>query len=301
MADIDERDRKRLSPLDRSKDLLPFRRAEKLSKQSLYWLAVSALPMAEGARKWILEFLKRLEEHLDKEHKLRPESFLDFKSLVKLSDMKDAFMRTAMEYRPHLGLARRPGEDVTFPEPPSEEDVYAFGDGSKKFDMAEYVADYMYWFLDKAAVAQRELFFGHGGMTSLYIAPDPATEAPEMAFTPGMLKHPMFKQFDVKRIHQQTFSLQDGFLNKSKELFGEDIKNDPQYPGMLFILPLLETRHFFGADEETVEKWYSLFDVYIRESMLDKGVLIASKHELDEAFIEILKAMREEGWVYPVA
>ena len=206
-----------------------------------------------------------------------------------------------MLFRSHLGLSRRPGEEVTFPAPPSEEDVYAFGDGSKKFSMSEYVADYMYWFLDKSPVPQRELFFGHGGMTTLYIPPDPATEAPEIAFTPGMMKHPMFKKFDVQRVHQQTFSLQDGFLQKSKELFGEDIKNDPQYPGMFFILPLLETRHFFAADDETVENWYSLFEVYIRESVLDKGVLVASKHDLDEPIIEILKAMREEGWVYPVS
>ncbi len=301
MAEKVDRSRERLSPIDRSKELLPFRRAEKITNQSLYWLAAGAWPMSDGLRKWVLEFCRRIEEHFKGELGLRPESFLAFKALEKLGDMKDAFLRTAIEHRPHLGLARRPGEEVTFPAPPTEQDVYAFGDGSKKFSMSDYIADFAYWFLNKAAVEQRELFFGHGGMTTLYLAPDPETEAPEMAFTPGMMKHPMFKKFNVQRHHEMTYSLQDSFLPKSKELFGEDIKNDPQFPGMLFILPLLETRHFFGADDETVEKWYSLFDVYMRESMLDKGVLIASKHDLDEPMIEILKAMRDEGWVYPVS
>jgi hypothetical protein len=47
------------------------------------------------------------------------------------------------------------------------------------------------------------------------------------------------------------------------------------------------------------EKWFGLFDLYVNESPDDKGLLLASKTDLDEDLIEMLKEMREEDFVYP--
>jgi hypothetical protein len=42
-------------------------------------------------------------------------------------------------------------------------------------------------------------------------------------------------------------ALQDGFLAKSKKLFGKPFENDPAYRGMLFILSLMTCRNFVEA------------------------------------------------------
>lgn len=291
----------RLTPIDRSRELLPLQKAEKLTRAALYWVPIEKIPLSKGRRTWQLEFFKRFEAAVTAEFELRPELFVDYKTLLYHDELKEEFLRHALEFRPHQGLARRPAEEITFPDVPNEEELLEMIDERKMADVGDYIANYAYWLLGKAPEKQRELFLGYGALTMLYLPPDPETEAPPMAFTPGMMKHPVFQQIDVEKSYREGFALKDSFLAKSKELFAEDLKRDPQYPGLIFVLPLLESQQFFSVEDEELEKWFSLFDVYVRENVADRGLVIASKHDLDEMLIEIIKSMREEEWTYPEA
>ena len=116
------------------------------------------------------------------------------------------------------------------------------------------------------------------------------------------MAHAAFKRIpggaDPNRTMQESFSLLDGFLDKSKELFGKGLEDNPEYPGILFILPLLATQDFFARPEEEVKQWFELFDVYVGESPVDQGVLLAAGFEIEPLLIEILAEMRDAGQGY---
>lgn len=95
-------------------------------------------------------------------------------------------------------------------------------------------------------------------------------------------------------------ALQSPFLMQSKEIFASDLADDPQYPGWVFALPLLSMANFLEAAPDEVDRWFSFFGVYLRESPEDKGMLLASKGNLEEDLEQVLDQMREEGARYPV-
>ncbi|HUG82761.1 MAG TPA: hypothetical protein VML01_13910 [Bryobacterales bacterium] len=290
----------RLSPVDRSRDLLPFRRADELKQCCLYWLPVRSFPAPDSQKNWQLEFFKRLVQRAKDKWALRVETFFQYKSVI---DINDQFQRTAMEFQPLLGLSRRPNAGPLPLMPTNEqlhEDPEAVLRGEKKININDYLADYCYWFVTKAGEKQRESFLGRGGMTMMFLKADPNTVPPEIYFSPHDREtNKAFQMMDVDAVIQGGFSLADEFLPKSKELFGEDLKDEPQIEGIKFILPLLHTADFFSQPKEMHEKWFGLFDLYVNESPDDKGLLLASKTDLDEDLIEMLKEMREEDFVYP--
>ncbi len=69
----------RLTPLDRSRDLLPLKRADQLTRCALYWIPVSAFPVPSGQRAWLDVFLDRVSDLMQKAHQLRAELFLQYK------------------------------------------------------------------------------------------------------------------------------------------------------------------------------------------------------------------------------
>jgi hypothetical protein len=172
-------------------------------------------------------------------------------------------------------------------------------EGRKQFNFNEFAPDYCYWFVDKSEKKQRELFFGHGGMSFIFLNPDPKTKAPALPFSAAIRREPIFQKFDIDRIHARTFALLDGFQEKSKKLFGSGLEEDPQIKGLPYILPLLGTGDFFNQPEEEVKKWFELFDVYVNESPADKGVIFASGIDVVDDLIRMLKQMRKNGVEYP--
>jgi len=100
---------------------------------------------------------------------------------------------------------------------------------------------------------------------------------------------------------QELYSLQDGFLEKSKASFGEPIREDPSYEGIPFVLPFLEARHFLEASAEERARWFEVFDGYMIESMKDAGVLMAFKDPaFDDVIYAVLQAMQSEGVLWPI-
>jgi len=256
-------------------------------------MPVASVPVPQSQKQWLLIFLEGLSSVLKHQFGLRSELFLQFKILYP--NLMEEFMRSGTQFSPVPGLGRRPGSD--FPRLPSIDEVSKEVQ-SGKIDVLKHLPDLSYWFVDKAEKEQRELFFGEGGMSILFLKPDPKTKAPEIPFSPTLRKQPLFGRIDVDRVHARTFALMDDFQERSKELLGTGLEDNPQFKGLRFILPLLTTRDFFSEPAEEVKKWFELFDVYVTESQADKGIILASKVDLEDHLIQLLKGMREKGLEY---
>src|SRR5579863_2339429 len=285
----------RLSPVDRTLDLHPWRRAQALTRCFLYWMPVSCFPIAAQERAWLMEFFNRFVELAATQFELRGEAFLNFKTVEEL---RIPFIKTASEFSPILGWTRQPGSQLVA-MPPQEEIKEILRSGNK-FDVTGIIQDRCYWFLKKVGIRQREIFFGHGGFTILFLKADPATKPPRLPFTEAMRKQ--CEQIQVSTLEDLmagAFAMKDGFLAKSKQLFGAGLEDAPGFRGIPFILPQLCTEDFFNRPAEECESWFQLFDIYIGESSSDKGILLASKTDLEEKLIALLTQMRQDGFDYP--
>ena len=283
--------RPRLSTADYS----PWTRAHALQDCFLYWLPVSQFPIMQSEKTWLLNFLARLTAQLKQENDLRCETFLQYKS-VDDNCMAD-FIKYRQRARTLIGMGRRPG--ATLPKAPTEEQIKKVREEGKPFDYRAWVGDYSYWFVPKQAEVQRELFFGLGGTTSIFFAPDPKTKAPPLPFTPRLrAAHPAFKAFDIDAGNESLFALTDSFLQRSKEMFGQGLEETPQWDGLAFVLPLLDSGHFFAADADMRAAWFDLFDVYLNESVADGGILLAFRKDFEPLLNGILEDMRNEGLQY---
>jgi hypothetical protein len=293
-------EKSRLTPIDRSRDLLPWRKAERVASCSLYWMPVRGYPMPAEQKQWLMVFLDRLAELLGKQQGVQPEVFLQFK--VIYPDLLQTFTDNSFDLYPFMGLSRRPGSELP-PPPTMEKDVVPIQQGKKKFDFGEFIGDYCYWFVFKDDHRQREMFLGHGGMSILYLKPDPKAQAAPVKISPKVRANPKFggflEQFNVDKVIGSTGSLQHEFLAKSKKLFGAGLEKRAEWRGLLFIIPLLRTSDFFDRPEQERQSWFQVFDYYVNESPEDKGILFAAKGDFDQTLIDMLRQMRDDGLRYP--
>jgi hypothetical protein len=171
--------------------------------------------------------------------------------------------------------------------------------GEKEFKIKEWLPDYCYWFLSKLERRQREEFLGYGGLSLISMKPDPKTVPPKLPFTETFKKkHKVFQTFDVDALLSRTCSLVDEFQAKSKELFAADLKEDPRYSGLLFVMPILSSADFFQRPAEECDNWFKLWDIYVRESPEDKGIILATRLDIEEQIIELLREMKDKGQKY---
>jgi hypothetical protein len=288
--------KKRLTPQDRSRDLLPFRRAEEVQRCFLYWAPAGPFPIPAGQRQWWLQFLDKLAETAGGRLGLRAETFLQVKPASE-EPLSRALLANMEEFVPLTGLSRRPGTKP--PEPDLQQDVADLQAGRKKYNVNDYVTDFCYWFVDKSGAKQREALFGHGAMNLLFLKPDPKTQPPEIPKIRAVRESAAFQGVDLDRMASQAYSLKDGWLAKSRELLGADLANHPHYRRIPFVVPLLSTQDFFSQTEEEVKKWFEIFDIYLGESPMDKGIVMASSVDFEKDLRELLHQMKEQGLKYP--
>jgi hypothetical protein len=285
----------RLTPLKRSEELLPFRKAHSLTRCALFWIPVQYFPIPSAQRTWLLTFFDRFVARIAGQHQLRVEQFLQYKTVP---DVLAAFMKTSKEFSPLMGLTRRPGAPLQ--RLPSKEELKAAVESGKDVDLKNYMPDYAYWFSAKLDHAQRETFFGFGGLTALFMPPDPNTQPPPLPMLPEWFRrHPFAQSIDLSKALGPVFALQDEFLRKSKTLFGADLENEPSYPGLPYIIPLLSSQDLIQAPTDECKKWFELFRVYVNESPADKGIIIAAQEDIEPDIIDVLQAMRAEDLLYP--
>ena len=290
----------RVEPL-KEKLLSPFVRANAVEDASIYWLPVSQFPMLLPEREWLLEFQRRLALRLGNAPGLREECFLQFKSLYP--DLLERFTATTGDYVPMTGLSLTPG--TASPPLPDMDSIRKQVEEAQKsgnaIDVNRWMPDYLHWFLLKKAEAQRRDFFGFGGMLTLYLPPDPNTAAPVLEMPRIIKTHPGYSDTMQAEI-AAAYSLRDSFLARSKQVFGTPFASDPSYKGMLFVLPLLTGASMVQAPSEERTAWFEVFDGYLIESRLDRGVLLMLKDPaFDDVLWELLEQMRNDGLHYLVS
>jgi hypothetical protein len=295
MKMLEKRNPSRLSPSDRKQDLLPWRRAIRLKRCFLYWLPTTTFPLPHCQKEWTRIFIERWAKALEGLG-MRSEVFLQVKA-AQAAPLKDALLKTCLDLIPVMGLGRKPGESL--PRPVNMSDVEAMQKGTKKFNVNDYLADYAYWFLDKSRQRQVELFFGWGGLTLMFLKPDANTQPPKINIPVKIRNLASIEKMDLDRMMACACSLKDEFPAKSKKLFGADLQESAQFPGLLFIIPIMESRHFFEQPEEVVSDCFRLCDMYLNESPQDGGILLAFKRDLEDQLIEVLGQMKNEGFEYP--
>ncbi len=290
----------RVEPLQ-DKSLSPFVRATAVEDASIYWLPVSHFPMLLTEREWLLEFQRRLALRLRTAPGLREECFLQFKSLYP--DLLERFTGTTADSVLMTGFSLTPGNPSTpLPDMDSiRKQVEEAQRSGNAIDVNRWIPDYLHWFLLKKADAQRRDFFGFGGMVTLYLPPDPKT-APPIFEMPRIIKtHPGYSDTMQAEI-AAAYCLRDAFLARSKQVFGTPFESDPDYKGMLFVLPLLTGASLVQATSEERAAWFEVFEGYLIESKLDHGVLLMLKDPaFDDVLWELLEEMRNDDLHYLVS
>lgn len=284
----------RLQEPDDRPRFFPWQRAWNMETCELYWIPTSGFPLGYLEWQWLLSFQQRLQAKLAEKHGLKPELFLQMK--VIQPEYRDPFLKNSRRFQPVFGLGRYPNRAL--PAIPDEKWAEDLGKGRTKYDHKALQPDYSYWFLKKNPEEQRKLFFGSGGTTTLFLEPgDPPKKIDPIQS--DHIRDPELRKLvegaDLNAMAERLHALKSPFLAQSKELFAADLKEDPQYPGLLFCLPLLSSSHFFEATPDEIGEWFSLFRVYLRESPEDRGLLLASSIPLEDDLDEIVDAMRAEG------
>jgi hypothetical protein len=292
-----DRPRERLQPIsDLSRKLLPLQRSTQMSRCALYWIPVSTFPVPSDQRTWLLEFFNRFSERLNQDQGAHCNLFLQQKLLQ--GELLRTFLRHAADMSAVMGLSRRPGAKL--PPPPTMQDVKDLQEGRKSFRVSDYLGDYCYWFLDSDDRQQRSVFLGHGGLSMVFLKPDAKSVPPDVHLPKAISEHFYFKQINLKGKMAAAARLSDPFLLKTKELFGEGLEEEPQYRGLLYIIPLLASDDFFSQPEDVIKKVFQVFDVYVSESPSDRGLILASKEGIDDLLAEILEEMRDHHIEYPI-
>jgi hypothetical protein len=129
-------------------------------------------------------------------------------------------------------------------------------------------------------------------MSIVYWKPDAKAKPPDFRIPAQHQKHELFQEFDVKGMVAGGCAMRDGFLAKSKQIVGAGLKSSVQSESIAFMLPLLTASEVFGLPEQELKVYFELFDVYLRESPSDSGMLLASKYDLEEILIAVLEKMR---------
>lgn len=286
----------RLEPIREEPDYTPWVRAATVEDCSIFWLPVSGFPMQHDERVWLLQFLEAFSVALKDSKGLREEVFLQFSTANET--LGPAFRKYVQRVQFLPGLSRTPGESLR--GIPDLEEVQKEIQENKAFDMAKWTADYAVWFQYKRATEQRELFLGAGGLTLLFLAPDPKTIRPPLPFSPRFrASMPVFQHIDVDGMVEGAYSLHDKFLPQSKELFGKGLNTEISLESIGFVLPLLDSGHLLAALPEVRDTWFELFDVYCRESPKDQGIVLAFRNDYRSLLAALLADFSARGIVHP--
>ena len=290
--------RRRLLEADDRPPLHPWSRAVDLHSCELYWMPVSSFPVGYLQRQWLLRFQELLRARLAEKLGIAPEVFLQMNNITDTN--RDLFIQNSRRFHPLFGLGRHPKQAL----PPIPDEKYAedLQKGRITYDHNSLRPEYSYWFLEKHASDQLHMFYGSGGTTTLFLEPGKPAEKmpqPRLASIRDPKMREMVANSDTDAMVGRLNALKAPFLKQSKEMFAADLQDDPQYPGLLFILPLLGSQDFFSATATEVSDWFSLFKLYLRESPEDKGMLLATSEDFEDDLKDLLQLMRAEGLEYP--
>jgi hypothetical protein len=277
----------------------PWVKADALTRCHLYWLPVSSFPSRTQERTWLRAFLYGLFDHV-RGGGLSPQCFMEMREIHLYC--QDAFIQRSLDLQPIYSFSRRLWSPM--PGTPPAEEMEAIRNQEKPFVLSEYIDGQTYWiplpdprpFLDE--------FLGFGGVTILFPGPDPNTVAPPLRIPPGIRNSPHFREIfamsDPASQLTRALLLRHRFLGILKQAFGRGWEDRVEFRGLLFVLPRLSSRDFFGMDQELLEKLFEASPLYFAESPDDRGVLLASRDPLDETIGALVGTMKQQQIPFPL-
>lgn len=282
--------RKRLSTSVRSHQLFPWRRAPDL-KFHLYWAPVSRFPAPPDEHTWMVRFFDAFNEAVAAQFQLRPEVIVSFQVIAH---NRDGFIRHAREFRPRPGLSRYPGETAVLPDPGQlVKDAFA---GKERESL---IPGSCLWLSSKAERAERELFQTSGGLTVLFRKDPGPPKAPPYQIPQILLdKYPKLKQFDLTRMYDEANN-PDGLWPQLKSAFGAGLEHLSEFEATPFLVPRMDAAAFFRMGAEEIEKFFSIIDICVQESVEDRGILMASRTDFEKPIARTVTKLRQDGLIYP--
>jgi hypothetical protein len=298
----------------------------------LLWIPVRLDAIPNGQREWLLEFFSKISAQLNGMD-LRGEHFMQMQTIDENPAIRDMFLNGMLKEAPLVGVSRqRHQPEVAIPD---TADIEAFAKKKREFRPYDYMQSNACWFLNQDDEQLRQKYLGYGGLTVLYRKkdqknePDKATPMPTMPLIvpkflrrdpqvklllegfdpnnprqiPAFLRNhagmkQVFSSFEPDKMQEKSDLLLSPFRGKSKEIFGEDLPRDLKFESLPFIVPRLSSQDFFAHTDPQVRRWFELFEVYIAESPVDAGIIMACKDNLTPLIATILDEMRGNGYRY---
>lgn len=277
---------KALPPPER---LLPIRYAESFTGGSLYWLPVDSFPMRKGERQRNLALVTGLVQALEKSLKAQAACFWSQEAMSPSTpDLRDRFFDDLYRLQPASGYQRRAGQVMQMLDGDTlVKEVQAL---TGPLDVSKYQHFLSYWCTAAEPAYFIENYFGYSYATVLLLAAVPGVAPVKIpAF---LMNHPGFKPLmddsPPEAIAKKVTAASHPFRQQSRELFGTGFARPSYVKSMPFILPDLVASDFFAQGSKLTEALFQLAPVYIRESKVDQGILVASKEPLHDLFIDLL-------------
>jgi len=286
-------------------------------------------------REWLSIFLERWFALLTSKHELGEECFMHLETLQKEKKLSDEYYANLLRERPVIGRSISSLEE-TPKGPLTDDEINLLTKRKVEYDYHAMSASRVCWFRGGDTAALRATYMGFGGMTILLMPQSeenqesvkqlgqlisrfklPAflrTDARLVALVEGLdpqnpLKpppfirnHPAMTNLNAvvgsEKRDPQSHMRRVMFGLKTKEMFGGSLKTDPAYAGIPFLLPKFSSAEIFRSTIEERAHWFQLFDVYLRESPEDGGVLLLTKYEFLSEIVEVLASLRRDGYTY---
>jgi hypothetical protein len=316
------------------KSLLPWRRAESLQDVLVLWIPCRFQDMPDGQRVWLSLFLERWFAMLTSEHGLEEECFMQLETLQRKEKLCGEFYANLLKERPLMGRNISSTQDL--PKRTTTDEIELLTKGKVKYDYHAMGTSRTCWFRGSDTAALRARYLGFGGMTILLMprTEENQEDVKQLQQMISGLKLPAFLRKDARLVAMvegldpqkpleppsfirnhpamahlnAVMGLQKRdpqkqlqrvmFGHKTKEVFGSSLKTDPAYAGIPFLLPRLSSTTIFQSTVEERVSWFQLFDVYLRESPEDDGMLIAAKPELLSGIVQVVSSLRKDDYRY---
>src|SRR5579863_930653 len=316
------------------KPLLPWRRAESLRDTLVLWLPCRFQGMPEGQHVWLSLFMQRWFAMLTSEQGLEEECFVQLETLQKEEKLHDRFYAGLLKERPLIGRSVFSLQEL--PKSATTDEIDLLRKGKVKYDYHVMSAARTCWFRGADTAALRSAYLGFGGMTILLVpgSQENQEDVKQLQQMISGLKLPAFLRRDARmvamvegldpqnplqpppfirnhpamanwnavmgaqRTNPQKQLQRVMFGQKTKEVFGGSLTADPAYAGIPFLLPRFSSATIFQSTVKERASWFQLFDVYLRESPEDGGMLLAAKPELLPGIVQVVSSMRDDDYRY---
>jgi hypothetical protein len=238
------------------RDLYPVQNLRLSTPQSAYLLPVSRFPAPPAELNGVSKFCDSLIAHAH-----RAKAGLQLEVIVKQNylypDLIDYFVDKAQQWLPRQGVAVEPHKPP--PHVPTKEeiegiDIRSIDLGSRRnIDLGPELT---FQICDPAGKEEcYKTMLGHGAVN---------------IFLSGLKGEDLYGRWS--------------------EIFGK-VVTDRTLCAMPFFAPLFGAKSFQGVPASEINTWFETFDLYIGESIEDKGLVIAAAENLDPVIANLVKGL----------